>query len=422
MGAQSRKKSWPGVSSSPLWAAVGSKGWPAGQFCLFAGLFLVEVVASRVTGSLLLLSCAFHTLGGTLVLGVSLTDARLAARGCPGRRNTFGWARARIAGTLVSTVFLSSLCLALLPEALRRVADPQVMEHVLALMGIGAMGIPIHLSRAGLHGQHPQDPGTTPCCSRRRGTQGGSCGQEMEDLLGNGSSNSGKPWTEEDREGSPMSPAEKSRPWSTLCLGWMVACLGPVAVLLYSLTFLLLWTPCLGEGACLNHCTSSPCWAWNSAEALQQRDRASCWLLYLDPGLAMAVAVALLCLAWPALHGSALVLLQAVPEDLDLQLLELQLQATEGVVAVQGLHVWQLDGPHSLVATAHVCCQEAATCEAVMDRVQQVFCEHGIHAATVQPDLGASPGGGCSAGCDRPASKRWLPPCPAEILECETTV
>ncbi|CAI5798205.1 Hypothetical predicted protein [Podarcis lilfordi] len=240
----------------------------------------------------------------------------------------------------------------------------------------------------------------------------------MEDLLGNGSSANGQPWMEEHREASPTPPSEKLGQWTTLCLGRVVACLGPAAVLLYSLMFHLLWPPCLGNAACLSHCPRSTCWAWHTAEALQW-GRAPCWLLYLDPGLAVAVSVALLCLAWPALHSSALVLMQAAPEELDLRLLELQLRATEGVVAVRDLRVWQLDGPSSLVGTAHVHCRDVATCEAVMDRVQRVFCEHGVHAATVQPDLSICPGGGWCEGAPR---KRCLAPCPATVMEYETTV
>lgn len=148
-----------------LWTG-GSKGWPAGQFCLSVSLFVVEVVASRATGSLLLLSCSFHTLAGALALGLALADVWLATKSRPSsERNTFGWARAQVAGTLVSTVFLSALSLALVPEAFRRAADPHVTEHTLVLMGIGAVGIPIHLARTGLHERHHPAPGPRPCCS-----------------------------------------------------------------------------------------------------------------------------------------------------------------------------------------------------------------------------------------------------------------
>ncbi|KAJ7307616.1 hypothetical protein JRQ81_009666 [Phrynocephalus forsythii] len=401
---------------SSLWKA-GATNSPAFHFCLSLGFFLAEVVVSRVAGSLLSLSSAFHTLAGALALGAALAESRLGAGGRCGRANTFGWARARLLGTLAGAVFLSALCLALVPEAFRRVANPQATGHTLALMGVGAVGIPVHLARAGLHERHAQDLGAKHCCSRRKVTQAGTSAQEMEGLLGNEASANGQPWTVEVH---PVASAEKP---GELCLTWMVSCLGPLTVLLYSLTFHLLvdWTPCLGHGTCLNHCPKSPCWAWGASEPLRPPG-APCWLLYLDPGLAIAVAGALLWLAWPALRGSALVLLQAVPEELDLSLLELDLQATEGVVAVRELHVWQLDGPSSLVATAHVSCHDTAGYGAIISRVQQVFCQHGIHAATVQPDFGPVLAGRGHIKCATVPPMRCPGPSSAEVTEYETTV
>ncbi|XP_054858760.1 proton-coupled zinc antiporter SLC30A1-like [Eublepharis macularius] len=409
---------WTSVGSR--WT-VGSTGWPASQFCLSISLFVVEVVASRATGSLLLLSCAFHTLAGALALGVALADVWLAAGGCPSERNTFGWARAQVAGTVISTVFLSSLSLALVPEAFRRVAEPQVTEHTLVLMGIGAVAIPIHLARAGLHERHHPAPSPRPCCSRKT-KRTDSSAQEMEDLLENESSPKCQPWLEEPgRDPNPESSEDKLGPWQALCCGWMVPCLGPVAVLLYSIVLHMMWTPCLSHTPCFRHCTGALCWSSSASQSLQQA-QVTCWLLHLDPGLAVAVALALLFLVWPVFRGSAMVLLQAIPEDLDLQLLELHLRATEGVAAVRELHVWQLDGPGSLVATAQVYCFDIAAYEAVMDRVQQVFCEHGIHAATVQPELGAYWDEECHRGGSQAPHERYLAPGSKVMTEYETTV
>lgn len=180
MGARLGEKCWAGVGSVAR-CASGSTGWVAGQFGLSASLFLVEVAASRLTGSLLVLSCSFHTLGGALALGLALAEAWLPAGGRPSGRNTFGWARARVTGTLVSGVLLSALSLALVPEALRRLAEPRAAEHVLALMGIGAVGVPIHLARAGLQERHGPGDGSRSCCRRRRGgALAGSSAHEME--------------------------------------------------------------------------------------------------------------------------------------------------------------------------------------------------------------------------------------------------
>lgn len=180
MGTRAKQGFWRGLRfSSPLWAA-GSTSWAASQFSLSLSLFLVELVVSRATGSLLLLACSFHTLGGVLVLGVALTKGWLSTGGCPSQANTFGWARTQVVGTLASTVFLSALGLALVPEAVRRIANPRVTEHPLLLMGIGALGIFIHLVRAGLREKQDHNPGTRPCCSRKKLAHLGSTGQEME--------------------------------------------------------------------------------------------------------------------------------------------------------------------------------------------------------------------------------------------------
>ncbi|KAJ6656926.1 hypothetical protein lerEdw1_002927 [Lerista edwardsae] len=415
MGAQLGEKWRAGVGSVARWAS-GSTAWVAGQFGFSALLFLVEVAASRLTGSLLVLSCSFQTLGGALAWGLALVEAWLAAGGCPSGRNTFGWARARVTGTLVSAVLLSALSLSLVPEALRQLAEPRAVEHVLALVGIGVVGIPIHLARAGLQERRCPDQGSRPCCSRRGGgTLAGSAAHEMEDLLGNGSSANREAWMEEDGNSRPVAPVRSAGPWQTLCLGWTVACLGPATVFLYFLVLYLLWTPCRGQSACLSHCLGAPCGAWETSP----HEQAPCWLLYLDPGLAVAVAVALLLLAWPALRRSALVLLQAVPEELNLQRLELQLRATAGVAALKELYVWQLDGPGSLVATAHVSCRDVAAYAAMMEQVQWVFREHGIHVATVEPVFHDR---GCCKGCGGPLCRRRQAPSSAVVTEYETTV
>ncbi|KAK9391128.1 zinc transporter 1-like [Crotalus adamanteus] len=397
---------------------VGSPDFTLGQLYLLVTLFLAEMVASRVTASLLLQACAFHTLEGTLALAVRLMDARLgtAAGAYASWKNTFGWSRAPVVVTLVSAVLLSALCLALLAEALRRMVEPRLTQHPLALMGIGALAIPIHLVREVLPCKAPAKLDVRACCSKQRFGPMGK--QEMEDLLGHGSSNHRQTWLVREKEGNPVLA---TGPWRTLYLGWMMACFGPLAVFLHSLLIYLWWTPCPGHAMCLEPCPKDPCQLWVTSEVLPALSM-DCWLLYVDPGLAMVVAMAFLWLIWPALRASALVLLQAMPEGLDLWLLERHLQATEGVVAVQQLRVWQLDGCGRLVATAHVVCLDVAAFGPVIQRVKGVFCEHGIHAVTVEPNLGMCPNKECREGSGQGPAKRQLRADAAEMLEFETWV
>lgn len=168
MAPHLRKASGTPLAFLPSWL-VGSPDFPIGQLYLLVVLFLAEMVGSRVTASLLLQTCAFHTLEGALALAVRVMDARLSAEGAYASwKNTFGWSRAPVTGTLVSGVLLSALCVALLAEGLRRLAEPQLTQHPLALMGIGALAIPIHLAREGLPWKAPAKMDVGPCCSRHR--------------------------------------------------------------------------------------------------------------------------------------------------------------------------------------------------------------------------------------------------------------
>lgn len=168
MASHLRKTSGMSLAFLPSWL-LGSPDFPMGQLYLLVTLFLVEMVGSRVTASLLLQTCAFHTLEGALALAVRVMDARLSAEGTYASwKNTFGWSRAPVAGTLVSAVLLSALCVALVAESLRRLAEPRLTQHPLALMGIGALAIPIHLAREGLPWKAPAKMDAGPCCSKRR--------------------------------------------------------------------------------------------------------------------------------------------------------------------------------------------------------------------------------------------------------------
>ncbi|XP_032090181.1 zinc transporter 1-like [Thamnophis elegans] len=400
----------------PSWL-VGSPDFPTGQLYLLVTLFLAEMVGSRLTASLLLQTCAFHTLEGVLALAVRAMDARLGAEGAYASwKNTFGWLRAPVAGTLVSAILLSALYLALVAEGLRRLAEPRLTQHPLALMGIGALAIPIHLAREGLPWKTPAKMDVGPCCGRQRLMP--TAKQETEDLLGHGLSTNSQPWLVKEKEGNT---ALAAGPWRRLYLRWMVACFAPVVVFLHSLTIHLWWTPCPGHATCLRPCPKNPCQSWGTSDVLQPLS-VDCWMLYVDPGLAMVVAVAFLFVIWPTVRASALVLLQATPEDLDLWLLERHLHATEGVVAVRELRVWQLDGGSRLVATAQVVCLDVAAFESVIQRVKQVFCEHGVHAVTVEPNLGVGPNKEQREGSGQGPHKRQLCPDPAEMLEFETCV
>uniref|UniRef100_A0A8C2DRR3 Cation efflux protein transmembrane domain-containing protein n=1 Tax=Cyprinus carpio TaxID=7962 RepID=A0A8C2DRR3_CYPCA len=75
--------------------------------CMLAltfGFFIVEVVVSRVTSSLAMLSDSFHMLSDVIALVVALVAVRFADKTQSTNKNTFGWIRAEVMGALVNAV------------------------------------------------------------------------------------------------------------------------------------------------------------------------------------------------------------------------------------------------------------------------------------------------------------------------------
>ncbi|XP_038642005.1 zinc transporter 1-like, partial [Scyliorhinus canicula] len=131
-------------------------------------------------------------------------------------------------------------------------------------------------------------------------------------------------------------------------------------------------------------------------------------LPYLDPGLSLLTALALVTSVAPRLKVSVLLLLECVPEQVDLRGLTERLAAVSGVVAVHELHVWRLSS-RRVLASAHVQCRSLAGFARVSGDLRRVFDSEGIHSATIQPEY-ISPAGGsvkvCQLACGPQCAKK----------------
>lgn len=113
---------------------------------LLTFMFMVlEVVVSRVTASLAMLSDSFHMLSDVLALVVALVAERFARRTHATQKNTFGWIRAEVMGALVNAIFLTGLCFAILLEAVERFIEPHEMQQPLVVLGVGVAGLLVNV-------------------------------------------------------------------------------------------------------------------------------------------------------------------------------------------------------------------------------------------------------------------------------------
>ncbi|KAK7827090.1 hypothetical protein U0070_019886 [Myodes glareolus] len=402
---------------------------------LLTFMFMVlEVVVSRVTASLAMLSDSFHMLSDVLALVVALVAERFARRTHATQKNTFGWIRAEVMGALVNAIFLTGLCFAILLEAVERFIEPHEMQQPLVVLGVGVAGLLVNVlglclfhhhsgegQGAGHGHSHGHGHGHLAKGARKAGRAGGEASappgrapdqEETNTLVANTSNSNGlkadpaepeKPRSEDpvdvqvngnlipEPEDALESEDNKAAQLNMrgVFLHVLGDALGSVIVVVNASLFYFLWKGCSENSFCINPCFRDPC--KSSVEMINGTqtpvlEAGPCWVLYLDPTLCVIMVCILLYTTYPLLKESALILLQTVPKQIDIRHLVKELRAVEGVEEVHELHVWQLAGSR-IIATAHIKCEDPASYMQVAKTIKDVFHNHGIHATTIQPEF-----------------------------------
>uniref|UniRef100_A0A8B9L7U3 Solute carrier family 30 member 1b n=1 Tax=Astyanax mexicanus TaxID=7994 RepID=A0A8B9L7U3_ASTMX len=419
------------------------------MLCLTFSFFIVELVVSRVTASLAMLSDSFHMLSDVIALTVALVAVRFAEKTQATSKNTFGWIRAEVMGALVNAVFLTALSFTILLEAVERYADPHEIENPRVVVWVGVAGLVINLlglflfhGHAGAghghsHGGHSHTGGhshrdyeKSDKLARKEAEEEAynlmlksSCGQAGDhavqiesDIIRNKNVQMNGDISLEQLEDSSETAAQLNM--RGVFLHVLGDALGSVIVVVNALIFTYVWRPCHGEEHCINPCYNSHCadhqhthseeHGLSNATASDVFTAGPCWVLYLDPTLCLIMVVILLYTTFPLLKESALILLQTVPKQIDMHRLDGKLRKLEGVLAVHELHIWQLAGSR-IIATAHVKCHDPGSYMDIAKRIKSFFHDEGIHATTVQPEFLSDVTESSVSECDLPCYSQCAP-------------
>ncbi|GAA6111525.1 zinc transporter 1a [Tachysurus ichikawai] len=387
--------------------------------------FVVEVVVSRLTASLAMLSDSFHMLSDVMALIVALVAVRFAERTQSTNKNTFGWIRAEVMGALVNAVFLTALCFTIVLEAIERFTEPHEIENPLVVIAVGAAGLVVNLlglclfhGHAHAHSHGKSKHNRTNMSKSEMSTECGSNGEETNNLVGgHGSPNgvnsdsrgpaefsavqlNGELEHEPDLDLEHDSSSSSQLNMRGVFLHVMGDALGSVIVVVNATIFTFVWRPCEPDLPCNNTCIANthcsdqfhPNHTLGFGDAEQNNTNTMsniagpCWVLYLDPTLCLIMVCIVLYTTYPLLKESALILLQTVPKQIDVSLLSARLRQIDGVLAVHELHIWQLAGSR-IIATAHIKCRDPASYMSVAKRLKAFFHDEGIHATTIQPEF-----------------------------------
>lgn len=389
--------------------------------------FIVEVVVSRITSSLSMLSDSFHMLSDVIALVVALVAVRFAEKTQATNKNTFGWIRAEVMGALVNAVFLTALCFTIVLEAVERFTEPHEIESPVVVAGVGAAGLLVNLlglclfhgHAGGGHGHSHGGHGHSHGNKNKRGKNktkkagNGSTLEETNNLVGNHSSpgearqrseivrkasaelqmNGNTHYEEMDHKHDDSSQLNMRG----VFLHVLGDALGSVIVVVNALIFTFVWKPCKAEETCINPCINSHTTDHQHVNHTlvdlldgdtvpSLKYAGPCWVLYMDPTLCLIMVTILLYTTYPLLKESALILLQTVPKQVNMHRLNERLLSLDGVLAIHELHIWQLAGSR-IIATAHIKCPDPTSYMDVAKRIKDFFHDEGIHATTIQPEF-----------------------------------
>ncbi|XP_043268720.1 zinc transporter 1 [Venturia canescens] len=108
---------------------------------------------------------------------------------------------------------------------------------------------------------------------------------------------------------------------------------------------------------------------------------------FIDPIFAIISAILLLVLSYPYMRESGLILLQTIPNHINIVSLKKELLvAFPGIVNVHDLHVWHLAGA-KVICTAHIIFLDPMVYARITDQVTGFFVEMGITQVTIQPEF-----------------------------------
>lgn len=173
--------------------------------------------------------------------------------------------------------------------------------------------------------------------------------------------------------------------------------LGSVIVVVNAIIFIFVWKPCKPGEMCVNPCINSHTTDHHHVNHTlvdllegptvpSMKIAGPCWVLYLDPTLCIIMVGILMYTTYPLLKESALILLQTVPKQINMNRLNERLLSLDGVLAIHELHIWQLAGSR-IIATAHIKCHDPTSYMEVAKRIKNFFHDEGIHATTIQPEF-----------------------------------
>lgn len=339
-------------------------GWKyISMLTLTGGYMLVELIVGLSTGSLALVSDAFHMLSDTIALVVGLISVFLAKKSKT-TIMTFGFKRAELIGGLINSIFVISAGLFIIVEAINKIIDgaPELNDPYLMLivsgvgLGVNLIGIAVfseHGVESWFH-KHDHDHKHGECDHSHSHLE-----LESQECIECSHSHDHveateilviDPLVEETHKARRAAKNQKHAAARGVFLHILGDLLGSVAA--------------LGSGLIINYTS----WEYR---------------FYMDPILSLVICCIIFFTAGGLLKDCTKVMMQSAPYGLPSDLVSSKLLECEHVKQVHDLHIWTFTSD-CVVCTAHIVASSSEDRDTAMYEVKSLLHDIGIHSSVIQ--------------------------------------
>lgn len=349
--------------------------------------FFVEIIVGYITNSMALIADSFHMFSDAIALIIAFISVRMSPK--KWSKNTFGWARAEILGALVNAVFLCALCFSILIESVKRFVNKDEIHKPELIIYVGGLGLFINLiglvmfkDSGHLHHHHHHHHHHNHNHKNKSHNHLNHANHSDLETHVHGDTNTHHNSQEiNEDEQLPIKTHGHGSQMNMrgVFLHIMADALSSVIVMISAIIFIIFTE-----------------WEYR---------------YYIDPILSVLMVCLILRSTWPLFTDSAMILLQTVPTNIEIDSLRRRLtEEIPGVLAVHEFHVWQLAGDR-IIASAHIRCHNLDDYMRIAGKVKEFFHNEGIHSTTIQPeftDLNIEVGGDGDENCalDCPSTQR----------------
>ncbi|XP_060530719.1 uncharacterized protein LOC132704621 [Cylas formicarius] len=260
-------------------------------------------------------------------------------------KNTFGWTRIDVITMLICCVFLASFCFSIYVEALQtltHIDHQDEMHHPISVLFLGATGFLLNGACYLLIGGYTFHQGSFLYV-----TESGDV--ILNKVVVNESVQRGQRRLSRTRNIYSSPPRNRQGLWEMArdIAGCFFVMVGSVAVI------------------------------FTDKEIAK----------YIDPALSLLSATAIMVLSVPYIKESCLILLQTMPDTINIDFLKAELVTHfPDIINVHDFHVWQLTAS-KVISTVHIIFENPKVYKSKMEEIKEFFLESGVTQVTIQPEF-----------------------------------